>query len=173
MGDQLNITGGQTVQSYSCCVRTGIVMMEQLTRDTRSGTPFTPSLEDFRQTVVDISVSRNRLSVLKRYGGNEPNFGKKHAIICLEALLFLLNFTDGFSSGKTHITVASSRGRIGIPRFHLLLRCPNREETFIRQFFLACGCTSPPYPASALHSGYGTPKRHNVSFSQGSCEDCK
>ena len=31
-----------------------------------------------------------------------PNFAKKHAIICLEALLFLLNFTGGFSSGKTH-----------------------------------------------------------------------
>ena len=29
-----------------------------------------------------------------------PNFAKKHAIICLEALLFLLNFTGGFSSGK-------------------------------------------------------------------------
>ena len=31
-----------------------------------------------------------------------PKFAKKHAIICLEALLFLLNFTGGFSSGKTH-----------------------------------------------------------------------
>ena len=31
-----------------------------------------------------------------------PNFAKKQAIICLEALLFLLNFTGGFSSGKTH-----------------------------------------------------------------------
>ena len=29
-----------------------------------------------------------------------PNFAKKHSIICLEAILFLLNFTAGFSSGK-------------------------------------------------------------------------
>ena len=47
-----------------------MVMIEQETADTRSGTPFTPCMEDFRQTVVDISVSRNRLSVLKRYCGN-------------------------------------------------------------------------------------------------------
>ena len=31
-----------------------------------------------------------------------PNFAKKHVIICLEALLLLLNFTGGYSSGKTH-----------------------------------------------------------------------
>ena len=31
-----------------------------------------------------------------------PNFARKQTIICLEALLFLLNFTGGFSSGKTH-----------------------------------------------------------------------
>ena len=53
--------------------------------------------------MVDIPVSRNRLSVLKRYGGNVADFfANKHAIICLEALLFLLSFTGGFSSGKTH-----------------------------------------------------------------------
>ena len=40
------------------------------TVDTRSGKPFTPLLEDLRQTVVDIPVSRNRLFVLKQYGGN-------------------------------------------------------------------------------------------------------
>ena len=51
--------------------------MEQLTTNTRSGTPFTPCLEDFRQRVVDISVSRNRLSVLKRYGGNVAEFCKE------------------------------------------------------------------------------------------------
>ena len=31
-----------------------------------------------------------------------PKFAKTHAIICLEALLFLLSFTGRFSSGKTH-----------------------------------------------------------------------
>ena len=38
--------------------------------DTRLGMPFTPCLEDFRQTVIDIPASRDCLSVLKRYGGN-------------------------------------------------------------------------------------------------------
>ena len=80
----------------------GIVMMEQQTTDTCSRTPFTQCLEDFRQTMVDIPVSRNRLSVLKWYGGNVAEFSKEHAFICLEALLFLFNFTGGFSSGKTH-----------------------------------------------------------------------
>ena len=39
--------------------------------------PFTPCLEDFRQTVDDMSVSRNRLSVLKRYGGKVAEFCKE------------------------------------------------------------------------------------------------
>ena len=69
--------------------------------DTRSGTPFTPCLEDFRQTVAYQSTV---IDFLSTSGMVEtwPNFAKKHAIICLEALLFLLNFTGGFSSGKTH-----------------------------------------------------------------------
>ena len=63
--------------SYSCCVRNGIVLMKQCATDTRSETPFTPCLEDFRQTVVDVTVSSNRLSVLKRYGGNLAEFCKE------------------------------------------------------------------------------------------------
>ena len=62
-------------------------------------------------------------------------------------------------------------GCIGMPRFHLLLRHPKREETFLCQIFLACGYTSPPYPASALHSAFGAPKGQNVSFRQGSCKE--
>ena len=102
-----------------------------------------------------------------------PNFAKKGAVICLEAPLFLLNFTGGFSSGKTHTTVASSLHRIAIPRFRLVWRRPNREETFLRQMFLACGYTTPPYPTSALHSSYGPPSGHNVSLCQGSCKECE
>ena len=91
-----------------------------------------------------------------------------------EALLFLLNFTGGFSSGKTYTpTVASSSGRIGITRFRLLLRCPKREVTFLCHIFLASGCTNRPYPASTLHSGYGAPNGLNVSLRQGSREECK
>ena len=92
-----------------------------------------------------------------------PNLAQKHAIICLEALLFFSEWVVGSHLGRpTPPTVASSRGRIGILRFLILLRCPKREETFLCQIFLACGCTSPPYPASALHSGHGAPSGHNV-----------
>ena len=127
--------------------------MEQQTTDTRSGTPFTLCLEDFRQTVVDIPVSCNHLSVL-------------------EVLLFLLNFTGGFSSGKTHTADCSFvSGSYWYTQVCLLLQSPKREETFLRQIFLACGCTSPPYPASTLHSDYWAPNGHNVSLRQGSREE--
>ena len=45
--------------------------------DTRLGTPFAPCLEDCRQTVIDIPVSRNRFSSLNRYGGNVAEFCKE------------------------------------------------------------------------------------------------
>ena len=69
--------------------------------DTRSKMPFTPCLEDFRQTVVDIPISQNSLSVLKRYGGNVAEFykDKKHLF---GSTSVSLNFTSGLSSGKTH-----------------------------------------------------------------------
>ena len=67
-------------------------------------------------------------------------------------------------------TVALSRGCIGIPKFCLLLWCPKREETILHQIFLACECTSPPYPAFALHSAYGARNGHNISLRQGSRE---
>ena len=51
--------------------------MVQWTTDTRTGMPFTPRLDDLRRTVVDISVSRNSLSVLKLYGGNVAGFCKE------------------------------------------------------------------------------------------------
>ena len=57
--------------------------------DTGSGTQFTPCLEDFRQTVVDIPVSRNRLFVLKRYGGNVAEF-------CLQTLYNLFGKASEF-----------------------------------------------------------------------------
>ena len=54
-------------------------------------------------------------------------------------------------------TVASPRGRIGIPRFRLLLWCPKREESFLRQIFSACGCTSPPTPLLLFTQVMGHP----------------
>ena len=103
-----------------------------------------------------------------------PKFAKKHAIICLEALLFLLNFIGGFSSGKTHTAdCCFVSGSYWYTQVSLLLQCPSCEETFLLQIFLACECTSPPFPASALHSAYGAPNRHNVSLHQGSGEDCR
>ena len=132
--------------------------MEQKTTDTRSGTPFAPCLEDFRQTVVDIPVVVIVLLSSSGRAATLSNFAKKHAIVCLEALLFLLNFTGGFSFGKTHnVDCCFVSGSVLVyPGFCLLLRCP-RHEIFLRRIFLACGCTSPPYPTSALHSGYGAP----------------
>ena len=97
------------------------------------------------------------------------NFGKKHAIVCLEALLFLLNFTGGFSSGKTH--AADCCFVSGSYWYTHVLSPVTMSQTRgdrLRQIFLACGCTSPPYPASALHSSYGAPNGHNVSLRQGS-----
>ena len=90
------------------------------------------------------------------------NFAKKHAIICLEALLFLLNFTGGLLSGKTHIADCYFvSGRIGIRRFCLLLRCPRHKKTFLRQIFSVCGCTSPPYPLLLFTQvmGHPTPRQ--------------
>ena len=76
-----------------------------------------------------------------------PNFAKKHAIICLEALLFLISFTDGFSSRKAHTAdCCFISGSYWYTQFRLLLQCPKCEDTFLRQIFLAHGFTSPPYP---------------------------
>ena len=123
----------------------------------------------FRQTVVDIPVSRNRLSVLKRYG---QILQRKTLLFVWKHFCFFRISQVGSHQGiPTLLTVASSWGRIGIPRFRLLLWCPKREETFLRQMFLACGCTSPPYSASVLHPGYGAPNGYNVSLRQGSHEE--
>ena len=86
---------------------------------------------------------------------------------------FLISHVGSHLGRLTPPTVASSPSRLGIRRFLLLLRCPKREETFLRQIFLTCGCTSPPYPASALHSGFGASNGHNVSLRQGSLEECE
>ena len=59
--------------------------------------------EDFRKTVIDIPVTVIVFLSSSDMVATWPNFAKKHSIICLEVLLFLLNFTGGFSSGKTHI----------------------------------------------------------------------
>ena len=97
------VTGWTSLAAiYSYCVRAGIFMMEQQATDTRSGTPFTPCLEDFKkqqltyQSVVTVFLSSSGMVA------TWPSFAKKHAIICLQALLFPLNFTGGFSCGKIH-----------------------------------------------------------------------
>ena len=70
-------------------MRAGIVMVEQQTTDTRLGTLFAPCLEDFRQTVDDIPVSRSRLSVLQPYGGNVVEFCKETRYHLLQTPMFL------------------------------------------------------------------------------------
>ena len=96
------------------------------------------------QTVIDIPVSRNRLSVLKRRGGKVARFCS-----CLQVLLFLLNFWEGLQCRLLLCVVVAS---VALYPWLLLLRCSKREVTFLRPIFLACECNSSPYPASALHT---------------------
>ena len=86
---------------------------------------------------------------------------------------FWISLVDSHLGRPTPPTVVSSRGRIGIPRFRLMLQCPKCEETFLRQIFLACGCSNPPHSASALHSAYWAPNGYNVSLRQGCPKECK
>ena len=52
--------------------------------------------------MVDIPVSRNRLTVLKRYGGNVADFCKETRYHLFGSTSVSFEFTGGFSSGKTH-----------------------------------------------------------------------
>ena len=137
-------------------------MMGQYTTDTRSGTPFTPCLEDFRQTVVDTPVSRNRISALKRYGGNAAEVCKEICYHLFGSTLFLLNFTGGFSSGETHTSDCCFVSR---SNWYAQISSPVTMTQTRGDF--------PPsnYPASALHSGHGAPNGHNVSLRQGGREE--
>ena len=54
-------------------------------------------------------------------------------------------------------TVASSRGRVGIPRFRLLLRCPKSEETFLCQISLHVGAQIHPTPLLLFTEVMGHP----------------
>ena len=74
------------------------------------------------------------------------NFAKKHAIICLETLLFLLNFTGGFSSGKTH--TADCCFVLGLYWYTQVSSPVTMSQTWgdlPPSNCLCCGCTSPPY----------------------------
>ena len=139
--------------------------------------PFTPCLEDFKrqwltyhfyyQSAISVcpqAVLWQRGCFLQR---NTLSFAWKH--FCF----FWISQVGSHLGRPTPPTAASSRGRIGIPRFRFLLWCPKHEETFLRQIFLACGCICSPDPASALHSGYGATDGHNISLRQGSREECK
>ena len=99
------------------------------------------------------------------------NFAKKHALICLEAYLFLSNFTCGFSSGKPHTADCCFVSR---PNWYTQVLS---HVTMIQtrgdlppSNVLSMWVTNPPYPASALHAGYGAPSGH-VSLRQGSREE--
>ena len=79
--------------------------------------------------MVDISVGYNRLSVLKRNGGNVAEFCKETHYHLFASTSFSVSFKfhrRGSHLGRPTLpTVASSRNRVGIPRFRLLLRCLN------------------------------------------------
>ena len=102
-----------------------------------------------KETVVDIPVSRNRLSVLKRHGGYVAECCKEtryhlfgSTSVSFQFHRWVLIWEDPHPS-----TAASSRGCIGIPRFRLLLRYPRRENTFLK-IFLHVG--APVHPTSLL-----------------------
>ena len=67
-----------------------------------SGTPCTPCLEDLRKQWLTYQSAIIVFLSLSGTVATWPNFANEHAIICLDALLFLFNSTGGFTSGKTH-----------------------------------------------------------------------
>ena len=103
-----------------------------------------------------------------------PKFAKKHAtrsFVWKHLCFFWISQVSSHLGRPTPPTVASFRGPIGIPRFRLLWQWPNLEDTFLHHIFLACGCTSPPYPAFTLHFGFAVTERHNVFLHQSSREE--
>ena len=64
--------------------------------------------------------------------------------------LFRISQVGSHLGRLTTSTVASFRGRIGIPRCRLLLRCPKREETFLRQNFPCMRVHQSTLPRSSL-----------------------
>ena len=143
--------------------------------DTRSRTPFTPHLENFRQTMVDTPVSRNRLSVLKLYGGTAAEFYKEtryqlfgSTSVSFEFHRWVLIWEDPHRQLLLRLGVVLVYTQVSSP-----VMMSQAREDLPPSNFLRCGYTSPSYPASALHSDNGAPNGHNVSLCQGSCEDCE
>ena len=124
--------------------------------------------------MVDIAVSRNRLSVLKRYGGNVVEFCKETRFHLFGSTSVSFEFQDGFSPRKTHTADCCF---ISGPYWYTQVSSPvmmsKTRGDLPPSNFLACGCTSPPFPASALHLGYGAPNGLNVSSHQVSREECE
>ena len=95
-----------------------------------------------------------------------PDFAKKRAklIVCSEALFFVVVVisTGGFSPGKAY--TAGCCFILRSYRYTQLSSPVTMSQTrdLPSNYLLVCGCNNPPYPASALHSGYGTPDGHNA-----------
>ena len=80
---------------------TCVVMAEQQAAGASVWTSCAPSLEDLEQANVDVPLGVDCLPLLKRNRGHVTGFGEEDAIICLEVLLDLLNFTSGLSPERS------------------------------------------------------------------------
>ena len=134
-------------------------------------TPWTPPvLDDFRQTVIDITIFLSSSWIVAMW----PVFPHKPAIICLEALLFPLNFTSGFSSGKTHTAQLFLRlgGCIDIPRFCLMSQCFNTRRSSSVKFTWHVGAPTYSTPLLLFTHVMGIQQAQH-SLYQGSHEECE
>ena len=68
-----------------------------------------------------------------------PNVANKHAIVCLEALLFLLNFAGRFSFGKTHTALLRLGVVLVYPGFVSCYDVPNARRPSSVKFSLHVG----------------------------------
>ena len=80
---------------------TCIVVVEQHAAGAVVWKACTPSLEDFGRANVDVPLGIDRLPLLEPDRGHMIGLAKKTAIICSEVPLDFLNFTGGFSPGKS------------------------------------------------------------------------
>ena len=102
-----------------------------------------------------------------------PNFAKKHAIICLETLLFLLNFTGGFSSGKSHTAdCCFVSGLYWYTQVSSPVAMPQTQGDLPPSNFLGMWVHQSPLPHFCSIQVI-TSNGYSISFHQGCREECE
>ena len=113
------------------------------------------------------SFSNSALTVFLTWSGAEatrPDLGKKTAIICLEVLLNLLNFTGGLSPGKSYAEdCCMVLCHTGTQKSCHPWWCPWPDVTCLHQIFEACEGTTPPYSSFVPRSAGGALNMCNIS----------